>query len=100
MKHDWKYQATETAKNLGKKLGLILIAMLIASVFLWVSGYDFFAVFRGVWLGISKDFAGTIRWMTPLLFTSISVCLCQKAQLFNLGVDGQIERFAQGNFGF
>ena len=90
MKSEWKYQTAALLKSVGKKLALILIAMLIASLFLFVSGYDFFAVFRGVWLGITSDFAGTIRWMTPLLFTSVAVCLSQKAKLFNLGVDGQL----------
>lgn len=90
MKSEWSYTAAGVLKNLAKKLGLILLAMLIASLFLLVSGYDFFAVFKGVWLGITKDFSGTIRWMTPLLFTSIAVCLSQKAKLFNLGVDGQL----------
>ena len=90
MKTEWKYQAAGILKSFGKKLALILLAMLLASLFLLISGYDFFAVFKGVWLGVTKDFSGTIRWMTPLLFTSIAVCLSQKAQLFNLGVDGQL----------
>lgn len=90
MKRDWTYRAADLLKSLGKKLLLILIAMLIASLFLLLSGHDFFTVFRGVWLGITSDFAGTVRWMTPLLFTSVAVCLSQKARLFNLGVDGQI----------
>jgi ABC-type uncharacterized transport system permease subunit len=90
MRTDWRYQAVTLLKNLAKKLGLILLAMLVASLFLLVSGYDFLAVFKGVWLGITSDFSGTIRWMTPLLFTSIAVCLSQKAKLFNLGVDGQL----------
>ena len=90
MKSEWKYKLAELMKNLGKKLLLILLAMVVASLFLPFSGYDALAVFKGVWLGVTKDFSGTIRWMTPLLFTSISVCLSQRANLFNLGVDGQL----------
>ena len=90
MNNDWKEKALATAANLGKKIGMILLAMLVASLFLLIGGYDFFAVFKGVWIGITSDFAGTIRWTTPLLFASLAVCLSQKANLFNLGVDGQL----------
>jgi simple sugar transport system permease protein len=73
-----------------KKILLILIAILMASVFLAAFGYDFFAVFKGIGLGITSDIGTTIRWMTPLLFTGLAVCLSQKAKLFNLGADGQL----------
>ena len=90
MKTERKFKLVELLKSLCKKILLILIAMGVASAFLVISGYDGLAVFKGVWLGVTKDFSGTVRWMTPLLFTSLSVCLSQKANLFNLGVDGQL----------
>ena len=73
MNNDWKEKALATAANLGKKIGMILLAMLVASLFLLIGGYDFFAIFKGVWIGITSDFAGTIRWTTPLLFASLAV---------------------------
>lgn len=85
-----KSKSSEIFSNVVEKLLLTLGAMLLASLFLMVSGYDFSSIFVGVWNGITKDFSGTIRWMTPLLFTSLAVVLSQKANLFNLGVDGQL----------
>lgn len=85
-----KSKSSEILSSIVEKILLIFGAMLLASLFLMISGYDFFSIFRGVWNGITKDFSGTIRWMTPLLFTSLAVVLSQKANLFNLGVDGQL----------
>ena len=59
-------------------------------IFLAVSGYDPAAVLQGLGRAFTRDLAGTIRWATPLILAGVAVCIPFKAEVFNLGVDGQI----------
>lgn len=74
----------------GKQVGLIIVALLLATIFLAASDYDPFAIIRGIWNSMTSDIAGTIRWMTPLALAGLAVCWTYKAKVFNLGVDGQL----------
>ncbi|MCU6746072.1 MULTISPECIES: ABC transporter permease [Lachnospiraceae] len=74
----------------GKQVGLIIVALLLATIFLAASDYDPFAIIRGIWNSMTSDIAGTIRWMTPLALAGLAVCVTYKAKVFNLGVDGQL----------
>ncbi|MDD6389536.1 MAG: hypothetical protein PUG51_02745, partial [Firmicutes bacterium] len=47
-----------------KQIGLILIALLFATILLAVSGYDPFAIVRGIGRSLTSDIAGTVRWAT------------------------------------
>lgn len=73
-----------------KQIGLILIALLFATILLAVSGYDPFAIVRGIGRSLTSDIAGTVRWATPLILAGLAICVTYKAEVFNLGVDGQI----------
>lgn len=75
---------------IGRQAVMTLIAILIVMVFLAVSGYHPSAVMTGLGRAFTRDLAGTVRWATPLILAGIAVCIPFKAQVFNLGVDGQI----------
>lgn len=74
----------------GRQAGLILVALILATIFLAVSGYEPFAIVKGLANSLTSDIAGTIRWMTPLALAGLAVCVTYKAKVFNLGVDGQL----------
>lgn len=78
------------AGSFTKQVGLIIVALFIATIFLWVSGYEPLAMVNGIFNSISSDIGGTIRWATPLILAGLAICVTYKAEVFNLGVDGQI----------
>lgn len=69
---------------------LIVLSFLFATIFLLVSGYDPFAILKGMYNSFTSDIAGTIRWATPLILSGLAIAVTYKAKVFNLGVDGQI----------
>ena len=73
-----------------KRLVLIVVALILASLFLAISGYDPLAILKGLAQSFTKDLAGTIRWSTAMVLAGLAVCVCYKANIANLGVDGQI----------
>ncbi len=73
-----------------KRVLLIVVALLLASLFLGISGYDPLAILKGLAQSFTKDLAGTIRWSTAMVLAGLAVCVCYKANIANLGVDGQI----------
>lgn len=75
---------------INKNLILIFISLIFSSLFLLITGYTPFAIIEGIIKGISEDIAGTIRWATPLILSGLAVAISYKAEVFNLGVDGQI----------
>lgn len=89
-----KWLKSRTAKSsmgiVVKQIALIFIALTLATLFLAISGYDAFAVVKGLFQGLTSDIAGTIRWATPLILAGLAIAVTYKAQFFNLGVDGQI----------
>lgn len=86
----WKKRITGAGCAIGRQVVMTLIAILIVMVFLALSGYHPTAVMTGLGRAFTQDLAGTIRWATPLILAGIAVCIPFKAQVFNLGVDGQI----------
>lgn len=88
MKTTEKYQAI--FGNLLRSAMLMLVALLVVTLFLAVSGYETFAIFKGLGRAFTKDIAGSIRWATPMILAGLAVCVPFKAGVFNLGVDGQI----------
>jgi general nucleoside transport system permease protein len=79
-----------SVKIILRQLSLILVSIGLATIFLWVSGYESFAILAGIWNGITSDLAGTLRWATPLILAGLAVSITFKAEVWNLGVDGQI----------
>ncbi|MHC1783494.1 MAG: ABC transporter permease [Anaerolineaceae bacterium] len=80
----------ESIRIIVKQTLLILVSLGIATIFLWLSGYEPFAVVNGMWSSFTTDIAGTIRWATPLILAGLAVCITFKAEVWNLGIDGQI----------
>lgn len=73
-----------------RQVSLILVALGLATVFLAVSGYPPFAILQGLRQSITTDIAGTVRWAAPLIMAGLAISVTYKAEVFNLGVDGQL----------
>lgn len=80
----------EASKILARQVALVLLALLVASIFLAISGYPPLAIVNGLVDSLTNDIAGTIRWATPLMLAGLAVAVTFKAGYWNLGVDGQI----------
>lgn len=80
----------ENGLNIAKTVLLIIVALFISSLFLAFSGYDPLAILKGLLQSFTQDIAGTIRWSTAMILAGLAVCVCYKANIANLGVDGQI----------
>lgn len=85
-----KRHVRDAAGIVVKQIALILFALLLATVFLALSKYDAFAILEGIWNSLTQDIAGTIRWSIPLILAGLAICVTYKAEIYNLGVDGQI----------
>lgn len=90
MKNKANNRIQAAAGIVGRQIGLIVIALVLATVFLAASGYDAMAIINGIVEGVTVDIAGTIRWATPLILAGLAICVTYKAEVFNLGVDGQL----------
>lgn len=90
MKNKENNKVISAAHVVGKQVGLIVVALILATIFLAVSGYEPFAIVNGIIEGLTQDVAGTVRWATPLILSGLAICVTYKAEVFNLGVDGQI----------
>lgn len=77
-------------QSIVKPVLMLIAALLIVMAFLAVSGYDPSAMLIGLKRAVTTDLAGSVRWAIPMLLAGIAVCIPFKAQVFNLGVDGQI----------
>lgn len=70
-----------------------VLAILIGSLIMWVSGYDpvaaFAALFKGAF-GTSRNIGNTIMRSTPLILTGLAVGYGFRAGLFNIGAEGQL----------
>jgi simple sugar transport system permease protein len=77
-------------RTVARQVGMIAAALVLATIFLRLSGYDALAIARGLAAGVTSDIAGTVRWATPLILSGLAVCVTFKAEIFNLGVDGQL----------
>ena len=90
MKNNENNKIIAAAKIVGKQVCLIVIALVLATISLAVSGYEPFAIVNGIFKGLTSDIAGTVRWATPLVLAGLAICVTYKAEVFNLGVDGQL----------
>jgi len=73
-----------------RQVCLIIVSLILASIALGVSGYEPLAIVKGIVNGLTSDIAGTVRWATPLILSGLAICVTYKAEVFNLGVDGQL----------
>lgn len=90
MKNRENSKVIAAVEVVGKQVGLIVVSLILATIFLAASGYEPFAIVNGITDSITVDVAGTIRWATPLILSGLAICVTYKAKVFNLGVDGQI----------
>lgn len=76
--------------SFGKQILLIFLALVVCSIFLLCMGYDPYIVVKAIRKAIVSDLGGTVRWATPYIMTGLAVALTFKANIFNMGVDGQL----------
>jgi simple sugar transport system permease protein len=77
----------------------VITALIIGAIIMWLVGDPALAAYRGLFEGAFGDaqaWARTIRNMTPLILTGLSVAVAFKAGLFNIGAAGQ---FLMGTLG-
>jgi simple sugar transport system permease protein len=70
----------------------VVTALLIGAIIMFIFGDDPIAAYTGLFTGAfewGRPLAGTMRRMTPLIFTGLSVSVAFKAGLFNIGASGQ-----------
>lgn len=86
----WRKRIEGAVRAIGRQLCMMLVAIVIVMGFLAVSGYSPFIVWEGLGRAFTRDLAGTIRWAAPMILAGVAICIPFKAQVYNLGVDGQI----------
>ncbi len=71
----------------------VVIAVLVGSVIIWLSGHSpvlaFSAMFQGAF-GSQRQIGETLLRSTPLIFTGLAVAYGFRAGLFNIGAEGQL----------
>lgn len=70
----------------------LVTALLIGALIMYIFGDDPIKAYTGLLQGAfewGRPLAGTVRRMTPLIFTGLSVAVAFKAGLFNIGASGQ-----------
>jgi len=81
------------AQKVGTPIGSVLLAVLVGSVIMWASGYDpvaaFAALFKGSFGG-PKQIGDTLLRSTPLIITGLGLAYGFRANLFNIGAEGQL----------
>lgn len=81
------------AKSTARVLVVILIAFAINAIVLLITGKSVQNVYSSLWTGAFSDlynFARTLRWTTPLIFTALAFILSARAGVFNCGAEGQL----------
>lgn len=77
----------------------LVISVVISAIIMLLCGYDpieaYSAIFVGAF-GSLRGFAQTLTQATPLIFTGLAFTLAKKANLINLGVEGQMYMGALG----
>lgn len=86
----WSKRISGALKAVRRQIIMMVAGIAIVMVFLAVSGYSPSAILYGLGRALTRDLAGTIRWAAPMILAGIAVCIPFKAEVFNLGVDGQI----------
>jgi ABC-type uncharacterized transport system permease subunit len=80
-------------RKVGLPLISILLATVVGSIIMYVSGYDpalaYSALFQGAFGG-PMQIGETIMRSTPLIFTGLAVAFGFRANLFNIGAEGQL----------
>lgn len=72
------------------QLGVIILATFVASVILFLSGYNPLDVYSTLVKGAVTDLSGTIRWTIPMILSGLAIAVAFRSGVWNLGVDGQL----------
>jgi simple sugar transport system permease protein len=73
-----------------RQIGVIILATLVASVILFLSGYNPLDVYSTLVKGAAADLSGTIRWTIPMILSGLAIAVAFRSGVWNLGVDGQL----------
>ncbi|NBI79222.1 ABC transporter permease [Anaerotruncus colihominis] len=80
-------------RGLASVILVIACAFLIHWVILLLSGKSpariYFILFKGAFGGV-YNFARSIRWAVPLIFTALSFAVSERCGIFNIGAEGQL----------
>lgn len=80
----------DDAKAILRQVFVILISLLIVSLIVAACGFSPAEMFKGLIKGVTYDFGGAVRWSIPLILTGLSASVALKAEVFNMGIDGQL----------
>ncbi|MFV0519557.1 MAG: ABC transporter permease [Lachnospirales bacterium] len=70
----------------------VFLGLLVGLIILYASGYNGFEAYQELFkgsFGNLRRFGNTLSYMTPLIFTGLSVAFAFKTGLFNIGASGQ-----------
>ena len=70
----------------------VFTALVVGGIIMFIFGDNPIAAYRGLFggaFGDARGWAATVRKMTPLILTGLSVAVAFKAGLFNIGASGQ-----------
>ncbi len=71
----------------------VFTALVVGAIIMLIFGDNPLQAYAGLFkgaFGAPKDWAETIRRMTPLILTGLSVAVAFKAGLFNIGASGPV----------
>ncbi len=80
-------------ENVFQALLSLVLSLLVGGLLLLISGRDPLAAYRSLYdgaFGSTSRFTETLVKATPLLFVAVSVSISFRAQLWNIGAEGQI----------
>ncbi len=89
VRRDW----AAILQKVGTPFASVLLAILIGSLIMWLSGYDPLAAFSALYqgsFGTPKAFGDTLLKSTPLILTGLGLAYGFRANLFNIGAEGQL----------
>lgn len=77
--------------TLASSLAAVMLALVLASVVLWISGEKAGAIFSTMWDNArdNNKLLDALERSTPLIISAVAVAIGFKMNLFNIGVEGQ-----------
>ncbi|MDD3400232.1 MAG: ABC transporter permease [Eubacteriales bacterium] len=93
IKSFWRKFGRHSSLDLLRLFVIILVAFALNTIVLLVSGKDVSLVYSSLVKGAFGDtynFARTLRWSLPLVFTGLSFSVSARAGIFNIGAEGQL----------
>ena len=80
----------QNVKTLFRQLLIIAVSLFVVSVIVAIAGFSPKTMLSGLLHGVTGDLGGAVRWSIPLIFTGLAASVAFKAEVFNLGIDGQL----------